>query len=696
MGRKTDINNDDDDDEQQSSSSASRMTPNSNKHESQYNLYRNFGENKSNNHNDDDNDLLIHDTILPHRKRVRKDTLQYLQPQQSTNSTDIIDNENGHNHNSINGEVDSLCSIDTGTISSYHQQNQLAAAANGLLSLSNSLLINTEDNLNECHSNSLMNDGTSNGNVSLICGVCQDRASGKHYGVLSCEGCKGFFKRSIRKQVLYTCLGTKECPINKFMRNRCQYCRLQKCLQVGMRIEAVQNERRPSTNNTNKHDLMINGINNQRIRKQNDTNSLNTLITSSSNGIYPLTSLLANLTNNRDMNTTQITTNENKNQQLSTLHSILTSTSRAKSPTLSTATFLSPPSSTSSSSASSTTTSLRIDCNIKTETMDTTTTTTTNKNQNQQQTLAISRAFDNLAKAACHSRSNSVTNPMTLVQQQQLFNEKRYWEQVERPLVTDKTSKFTITPPTNNDFQDIQLLLPTNSFICESASRILFQSIDWIKNNTCFQTLEAQIQIILLQNHWLPLFILSLLQCSSTINLANILTALLAKKLVNNESNKWLDLRRIQALLYEFDRLHVTDVEFAYLKLISVFNPSNNTECIASYDQIDAYRILTYKELNDHINDRIISTSYEEYSGDSERLGRLLLKLPSLAELDTNIIEEIFFVGLIGSVQIHKIIPCILKMNVASSSKQMSSASSMIKCEKSDQPQQQALVSSSL
>ncbi len=44
-----------------------------------------------------------------------------------------------------------------------------------------------------------------------------------------------------------------------------------------MRIEAVQNERRPSINNNNKHDLMINSINNQRIRKQNDTTSSNTV-----------------------------------------------------------------------------------------------------------------------------------------------------------------------------------------------------------------------------------------------------------------------------------------------------------------------------------------------------------------------------------------------------------------------------------
>jgi 50S ribosomal subunit-associated GTPase HflX len=103
-----------------------------------------------------------------------------------------------------------------------------------------------------------------------------------------------------------------------------------------MRIEAVQNERRPYTTNHNKHDLMGPNLSNQRLRKQNDTTSLNLITSSSSsNGIYPLTSLLANLTNNRD-NTIQITTNENKTQQQSTLHSILTSASRVKSPTSST------------------------------------------------------------------------------------------------------------------------------------------------------------------------------------------------------------------------------------------------------------------------------------------------------------------------------------------------------------------------
>lgn len=48
---------------------------------------------------------------------------------------------------------------------------------------------------------------------------------------------QGFFRRSIQKNMVYTCHRDKNCIINKVTRNRCQYCRLQKCFEVGMSKE---------------------------------------------------------------------------------------------------------------------------------------------------------------------------------------------------------------------------------------------------------------------------------------------------------------------------------------------------------------------------------------------------------------------------------------------------------------------------
>ncbi|XP_065059460.1 nuclear receptor subfamily 2 group F member 1-B-like isoform X2 [Rhopilema esculentum] len=72
---------------------------------------------------------------------------------------------------------------------------------------------------------------------NIDCGVCGDKSSGKHYGVFTCEGCKSFFKRSIRRNLAYTCRAFQNCPVDINHRNQCQYCRLKKCIKVGMRKE---------------------------------------------------------------------------------------------------------------------------------------------------------------------------------------------------------------------------------------------------------------------------------------------------------------------------------------------------------------------------------------------------------------------------------------------------------------------------
>lgn len=43
-----------------------------------------------------------------------------------------------------------------------------------------------------------------------------------------------YLQRTVQKNAKYVCLANKNCPVDKRRRNRCQFCRFQKCLVVGM------------------------------------------------------------------------------------------------------------------------------------------------------------------------------------------------------------------------------------------------------------------------------------------------------------------------------------------------------------------------------------------------------------------------------------------------------------------------------
>ncbi|XP_036274171.1 hepatocyte nuclear factor 4-alpha isoform X2 [Pipistrellus kuhlii] len=105
-------------------------------------------------------------------------------------------------------------------------------------------------------------NATNNLGVSALCAICGDRATGKHYGASSCDGCKGFFRRSVRKNHMYSCRFSRQCVVDKDKRNQCRYCRLKKCFRAGMKKEAVQNERdRISTRRSSYEDSSLPSIN---------------------------------------------------------------------------------------------------------------------------------------------------------------------------------------------------------------------------------------------------------------------------------------------------------------------------------------------------------------------------------------------------------------------------------------------------
>ncbi|MBV97762.1 Nuclear receptor subfamily 4 group A member 1, partial [Eschrichtius robustus] len=77
--------------------------------------------------------------------------------------------------------------------------------------------------------------------AAKVGGVCRSaRGTGLRLGapVLG----RGSRSQPVQKNAKYICLANKDCPVDKRRRNRCQFCRFQKCLAVGMVKEVVRTD----------------------------------------------------------------------------------------------------------------------------------------------------------------------------------------------------------------------------------------------------------------------------------------------------------------------------------------------------------------------------------------------------------------------------------------------------------------------
>ncbi|KAF7278128.1 hypothetical protein GWI33_008746 [Rhynchophorus ferrugineus] len=104
--------------------------------------------------------------------------------------------------------------------------------------------------LSESSGSSEMQEQGEDEEQPMICMICEDKATGLHYGIITCEGCKGFFKRTVQNRRVYTCVADGNCEITKTQRNRCQYCRFKKCIEQGMVLQAVREDRMPGGRNS--------------------------------------------------------------------------------------------------------------------------------------------------------------------------------------------------------------------------------------------------------------------------------------------------------------------------------------------------------------------------------------------------------------------------------------------------------------
>ncbi|XP_058058073.1 nuclear hormone receptor FTZ-F1 beta [Anopheles bellator] len=128
--------------------------------------------------------------------------------------------------------------LDAGDQQQHHQQaalKQLAAAAAAAAAQQDDALYDGEH---------LPSPGISRQQlINSPCPICGDKISGFHYGIFSCESCKGFFKRTVQNRKNYVCLRGAACPVTIATRKKCPACRFEKCLQKGMKLEAIREDR---------------------------------------------------------------------------------------------------------------------------------------------------------------------------------------------------------------------------------------------------------------------------------------------------------------------------------------------------------------------------------------------------------------------------------------------------------------------
>ncbi|KAI4874666.1 hypothetical protein NFI96_031152 [Prochilodus magdalenae] len=477
--------------------------------------------------------------------------------------------------------------------------------------------------------------------VVEYCVVCGDKASGRHYGAVSCEGCKGFFKRSIRKNLVYTCRGSGECVINKHHRNRCQYCRLQRCMALGMKQDSVQCERKPVEVSREKPANCAPSIEKIYIRKNlcSPLAAMPTFVnekeTARSTNLLD-TNMLLNIQQSLSKldNTIFIPSSPDQNDScqgdLSTLANVVTSLAHINK----------------SREMMDNSTDLS-----GMETMSNEDNSVTDVQPDEQNSSEITQAFDSLTKVLHPEEAGgeAVEGGVAEEQSAALLD-------LEGPLLSEMHVPFKLMMPLPMpEFLNL-------NYICESASRLLFLSMHWARSIPAFQALGPENGITLIKACWNELFALGLAQCAQVMNVETILTAIVSHLQSSLEEEKLSAERvkqvmehiwRMQEFCNSMSRVNPDAYEYAYLKAAVLFSP--DYAGVDSTLQIERFQEKAYMELQDYVS--------RVYPEDTYRLSKLLLRLPALRLMSAAVTEELFFAGLIGNVQIDSIIPYILKMD---------------------------------
>ena len=202
----------------------------------------------------------------------------------------------------------------------------------------------------------------------------------------------------------------------------------------------------------------------------------------------------------------------------------------------------------------------------------------------------------------------------------------------------------SVTPPTIEAPPPPMEATPTPSLINENinemAARLLFMNVKWAQHVPAFTSLPYRDQMLLLEESWRELFVLSAAQFALPVDLASV------------EDNEALlvELKNLQDAIAKFQAMNVDTTEFACLRAIILLKTHINEEGKELRDQAAINALQDQAQLT---LSKYISTAYPTQPS---RFGKLLLLLPSLKSVSGKAIEALFFKKTIGAIPIERII----------------------------------------